>query len=136
MTKAITLIVLAVACMFFPSCVAGGSGVRIEAKKSDKKIDLKIKYSAYGGANLRKLKTCIVQYGPKSSIESTKVIAVEILRKKEVVEWAASTPKLDNLNKLPLRLTFLTDDLIGRNTITDWIINTSNLTGEYQSINP
>lgn len=136
MTKASILVVLALAYLVLPSCVAGGSGVKLEAKESAGKVDLRIRYFAFGGANLEKLKKCVVQYGSDSSIESTKVIAVENSREREVVQWVANTPIPDNLKNLPVRLTFFTEELIGRNTISDWTVETDSLTSEYQLVDP
>jgi len=136
MTKATILSATALACLFLPSCVAGGSGVRLEAKKNAGAIDLKIRYWEFRGNGLRKLKTCVVQYGSASSIESTKIVAREHSRGKDSVEWVASVPNRDGAKELPVRLTMMTEEMIGRNTTTDWLVKPRTLTGNYQLVAP
>ena len=136
MTKATISSATALACLFLPSCVAGGSGVKLEAMKNTEAIDLRIRYWAYRGNGLKKLKTCVVQYGSESSIGATKVVAREHSRERDSVEWVASVSPRDGAKDLPVRLTMMTEEMIGRNTTTDWVVKTRTLTDGYQLVAP
>jgi hypothetical protein len=115
-------------------CVAGGSGVFLEAKKAEKSIDLRLMYTAYGGANLKMLKICEVTYDSKLNHKSSRVFATEILRKADRVEWIANIPTHSQADKIFVQSIFHTKDLIGWDTISDWVIKSNNLSSSYKNI--
>ena len=139
--KILGLIFIASSMLFLPSCVAGGSGVKLVAKKNfqdNKRVDLKIRYYAYGGANLEKLKTCVVLYdsGSGSSASSARIVAVESSREREMVEWTATGLKISKARNSRVHVEIFTEVFKRPNTITSWMVSRDQLTSAFQSMEP
>lgn len=133
----LALTFIASSVLFLPSCVAGGSGVQLVAKKNfldNKTVDLKIRYHAYGGANLENLKTCVVRYDSGSSASSAKIIAIESSRERDMVEWTANGIRISKASNSRVEVEILTEVFKRPNTITSWIVISAKLTGEFQSM--
>jgi hypothetical protein len=126
---------LTISMLGLPSCVAGGSGVKVEARKHHSKTDLNIRYYSFGGADLKKLKTCHVRYDLGSLTSETEIVAVETFRKKDIVEWTASGLSLSKTGRSKVQIEIYTEVFNGRNTITSWTVNVDNLNSQYQSVN-
>ena len=133
--KILALTFIASSVLFLPSCVAGGSGVNLAAKKNfqdDKRVDLKIRYYAYGGASLKKLKTCLVRYDSGSSASSVKVVAVESSRERKMVEWTLNGIRISNASNAGVQVEIFTEVFKRPNTITSWIVSHNKLTSKFQ----
>ena len=135
--KILALTFIASSVLSLPSCVAGGSGVELVAKKNfldDKRVDLKIRYYAYGGANLENLKTCVVRYDSGSSASSAKIVAVESSRERDMVEWTANGIRISKASNSRVEVEIFTEVFRRPNTITSWIIISAKLASEFQSM--
>lgn len=137
--KMLSLTFMASSMLFLPSCVAGGSGVKLVAKKNfqdDKRVDLRIRYYAFGGANLRKLKTCVVWHDSGSSEPSAKIVAVESSREREMVEWIATGVRISRASNSRVHVEIFTEVFKRPNTITSWIVNHDKLSSDFQPLVP
>lgn len=137
--KILGLLFIASSMLFLPSCVAGGSGVKLAAKKNfqdDTRVDLQIRYHAYGGANLEKLKTCVVRYDSGSSVSSARIVAVESSREREMVEWTANGLRISNASNSRVHVEIFTEVFKRPNTITSWSVSYEKLTSEFQPVEP